>query len=88
MKREPAHTPDPASPPERIARLLHVVRILLAYGRHVADTVRDRAAAPGFPAIAACFGTLDLAVILARLHRGILHAVALERVLLARRPRP
>jgi hypothetical protein len=87
VKRERPHTPDPASIPERIAALLHVVRILLGYGRHLADTVRDRAAAPGFPAIAACFGTLDLSVIFARLRRGMLRAVALERVLLARAAR-
>jgi hypothetical protein len=99
VKREQRTNPGPACPPDpqpdrprpatpqRIAALLHVVRILLGYGRHLADTVRDRAAAPGFPAIAACFGTLDLSVILARLHRGILRAVVLERVLLARAAR-
>ena len=92
-------TPDPLSPsnprqdqscgsmPERIAALLHVVRILHAYGRHLADTLNVRAAAPSFASIAACFGTIDLAAILAHLHRGILRAVALERVLLARAAR-
>jgi hypothetical protein len=59
----------------------------LGYGRHLADTLSDRAAAPSFLALAACFGTLDLAVIAARLRRGILRAVALERVLLARAAR-
>lgn len=86
----PASPPDPqpdrsgSTIPERIAALLHVVRILLGYGRHLAETVKDRAAAPSFTSIAACFGTADLAVIIAHLHRGILRAVALERVLLAR----
>jgi hypothetical protein len=70
--------------PERIAGLLRVVRILLDYGRHLADTVRQRAAAPSFTSIAACFGTLNLPVILAHLQRGLLRAAALERVLLAR----
>jgi hypothetical protein len=70
--------------PERIATLLRVVRILLGHGRHLADTVKHRAAAPGFAAIAACFGTANLALILAHLHRGLLRATALERVLLAR----
>jgi hypothetical protein len=74
----------PATIPERIAPLLRVVRVLLGYGRHLAGTIRHRAAAPGFAAIAACFGTADLSVILAHLHRGILRATALERVLLAR----
>ena len=70
--------------PERIAALLHVVRILLGFGRHLADTVTDRAAAPSFTSIAACFGTANLTVIIAHLQRAILRAVALERVLLAR----
>ena len=70
--------------PQRLAALLHAARILLGYGRHLADTIRDRADAPGFNTIAACFGTARLAVILASLNRGILRAVALERLLLAR----
>jgi hypothetical protein len=49
-----------------------------------ADTIGHRAAAPGFAAIAACFGTANLTLIVARLHRGLLRAAALERVLLAR----
>jgi hypothetical protein len=70
--------------PERTAALFRVVHVLLRYGRHLAETVKDRAVAPGFAHIAACFGTTSLPVILAHLHRGILRAVALERVLLAR----
>ncbi|HEY7579446.1 MAG TPA: hypothetical protein VH855_17770 [Acetobacteraceae bacterium] len=60
------------------------MRVLAGYGRHLADTVKDRASAPGFAAIAACFGTANLAVILAHLQRGLLRAAALERFLLAR----
>ena len=70
--------------PERIAFLLQTVRTLLGYGRHLADTVTRRAAAPTFPSIAVGFGTANLSVILAHLQRGILRAMALERVLLAR----
>jgi hypothetical protein len=80
---EAVATQRAASPPECIGALLHVVRTLLAYGRHLADTVTLRATVPSFPAIPACFGTIDLPIILARLHRGILRAAALERVLLA-----
>jgi hypothetical protein len=86
----PASQPDPAQVqsgrtiPERIAALLHAVHILLGYGRHLVDTVNQRAAAPSFTTVAACFGTAKLSVILARLRCGILRAVALERVLLAR----
>ncbi|HVC62261.1 MAG TPA: hypothetical protein VND19_18095 [Acetobacteraceae bacterium] len=82
--------PDPAQDrsgrtvPERIATLLHAVRTLLGYGRHLTDTAQQRAAAPNFASIAVCFGTARLAAILAHLNRGILRALALERVLLAR----
>src|SRR5579859_716390 len=83
---EPA-SPDPPTAttlPNNIASLLHAARTLLTYGRHLIDTVRHRAAAPNFNAIAACFGTANLSTILAHLHRGLLRAAALERVLLAR----
>ena len=71
-------------PSTNIEFLLHAARILLTYGRHLIDTVRHRATAPNFNAIAANFGTANLATILAHLNRGILRAAALERVLLAR----
>ena len=70
--------------PARIAAFLHTLRILLGYGRHLAETVGDRATLPGFSLIGACFGTARLPVILAHLQRGILRAMALERVLLLR----
>ncbi len=86
----PASPPDPPQDqpgipvPEYIAVVLHVVRILLGYGHHLLGTVRQRAAAPTFPAIAACFGTANLSTIMAHLNRGILRARALQRFLLAR----
>ena len=70
--------------PACIAALLHTVRILLGYGRHLAATARHRSASPDFNAIAACFGTGRLYAILAHLQRGLLRATELERVLLAR----
>jgi hypothetical protein len=78
--------PDPAPDQcdSNIAVILHTVGILLTYGRHLIDTIRQRATAPNFNAIAACFGTENLATILAHLNRGILRAAALERVLVAR----
>ncbi len=85
-----ASPPDPAqdhpapSLPNNLAVLLHAVGILLTYGRHLLDTVRQRASAPNFSAIAACFGTANVSTILAHLNRGLLRAAALERVLLAR----
>ena len=81
----PQDQPGKTTPvPEYIAAVLHAVGILLGYGRHLLITVRHRAAAPTFPAIAACFGTSNLSTILAHLNRGILRAAALERFLLAR----
>jgi len=73
--------------PARIAALLHTVRIMLGFGRHLAETAKHRSASPDFNAIAACFGTGRLYAIIAHLQRGILRATALERVLLARAAR-
>jgi hypothetical protein len=73
--------------PERIAGILRTVRTLLGYGRHMVETVKHRAEAPNFPGIAVNFGTSRLASILAHLQRGILRAMALEHVLLARAER-
>jgi len=70
--------------PHNVTVMLHVARILLGYGRNLIDTIRHRAAAPSFDAIAATFGTANLATILNHLNRGIMRAVALERFLLAR----
>ena len=85
-----ASPPDPAQDhpapalPNNIEVFLHAIGILLTYGRHLAATVRQRAASPNFSAIAACFGTANVATILAHLNRGVLRAAALQRVLLAR----
>ena len=81
---DPAQDPPATTLPENIGALLHVARILLTFGRHLVDTIRQRAAAPNFNAIAANFGTANLSTILAHLNRGILRCIALERVLLAR----
>ena len=86
----PSSPPDPPQDhpattlPNNIAFLLHAARVLLGYGRHLVATVRHRATAPNFNVIASGFGTDNLSIILAHLNRGILRAVALERVLLAR----
>jgi hypothetical protein len=73
--------------PAGIAAFLHTVRVLLGFGRHLAETATQRSANADFNAIAACFGTGRLYAILAHLQRGILRAMALERVLLARAAR-
>src|SRR5580692_4755772 len=87
----PPNDPHPDRPgrtvPARIAALLHTVRVMLGFGRHLADTAKERSASSDFNAIAACFGTGRLYTILAHLQRGILRATALENVLLARAAR-
>jgi len=83
--------PQPDRPgrtiPAGIAALLHTVRVLLGFGRHLAATATHRSASTDFNAIAVCFGTGRVHAILAHLQRGILRAMALERVLLARAAR-
>ena len=72
-----AETPAPTTEPSRSGRLLDLVRKLIVYGRELAATIRQRTAADPF-FIKACFNTIDLAVILARIARGLLLAEALE----------
>ena len=95
MERNQPDAPQPTPPdppqgqpgttvPDNIALFLHAIGVLLDYGRHLLDTVRQRAAAPTFTIIAAAFGTSNLSTIMAHLNRGILRATALQRVLLAR----
>jgi len=82
--------PDPAQDrpaptmPGRLAALLQVVRVLLGHGRRLVETVPERAATVEFATLAAVCGTYNLPIILTRLQRGILRAMALERYLLAR----
>lgn len=95
MSGTPATTAEPiqADPPQdrsgqpvpgNIRIFLHVIRVLLGYGRHLAGTVPQRATAANFTSIAARFGTHSVDTILAHIQRGILRAIALQRVLLKR----
>jgi len=89
----PAATTDPDPPrantdaPKRIGRVLGLVRRLIDYGRRLAATVQQRAAAPDFALFARPFGTADLAVILARITNGLRRAAALEAALDSRAAR-
>ena len=78
---------DATGLPPNLAKVLRVVQILLAYGRHLAATFERRSTSPGFHIIARAFGTGKPAVILAHIRRGILRAAALERLLLDRAAR-
>jgi hypothetical protein len=78
---QPTTQPDPQ--PSRSGRLLSLIRKLIDYGTALAATVRQRVAAD--PIFAASgFGTADLAVIFARIARGLHLAQALEARVLRR----
>jgi hypothetical protein len=83
--------PDPpradAHTPSRLGRVLSVVRKLIDYGKQLAGTVQQRAAAPGFALFAKPFGTADLAAVLARITSGLRRAAALEAALCCRAAR-
>ncbi len=80
-----APTPNPPRPiPGRIGGVLAVIQALIAHARYFAATVTARSAAPEFAPVAAILGTYDLPIILLRVQRGILRALALQRYLLAR----
>jgi hypothetical protein len=81
----PAEAQPPV--PTKIGRVLSLVRKLIDYGKQLADTVQQRAANPGFALFARPFGTVDIAVILARITNGLRHAAALEARLCARAAR-
>jgi hypothetical protein len=77
----------PRPVPGRIGAVLTVLRALVAHARHFAATAAARVAVPEFAAVAAVFGTYDVPVILNRVQRGILRALALQDYLLARAAR-
>ena len=84
---DPSGDPDGTAVPAHIAHALWIVRTLHTYGRHLIATLESRAAVRSFAIIAYCFGTARVPAILSRLHRGVLRAAVLERVLLARAAR-
>lgn len=89
----PGPTPQPATPPAgtdrpgRVASLLSLVRKLIDYGKELATTLRERGLTNPADAIA-CFGTIDIARILARITAGLHRAAALEARLLHCAPEP
>ena len=90
MNTAPAPTPtakDPAQRDPERGRLLGLVRKLMDYGRDLVATLQSRNA-PNPPLnIAHRFGGATLALIIARITRGLMIAAALERRLLHPRPR-
>ena len=89
-----ATTPDPgqdraaATPekPGRAARLLSLVRRLIDYGKEVAQALQQRAADVEPIHLALRFDTADVALILARITRGLRLAAGLETRLVSHPP--
>jgi len=79
-----AHDPDPTDRdlPPRVGKLLVLLHTFIAFGRNLADTLRQHTAdprvLPWFTHVALTFQSVDLALILARIRRGLLRAAALE----------
>ncbi len=69
------------------SHLLGLVRALMDFGKHLATTLQQRTAETDLTQIIRHFGTHDLALILARITRGLMRATALETRLAARRDR-
>jgi len=80
----PARNMTISSIPAGIAALLHTLRILIGHGRHLCDIAPARVGKPDFNAVTSCIGTNRLFGVLAHLQRGLMRAIALERVLLER----
>ena len=83
---DPTLDPAAASAPatSRTGRLFGLVRKLIDYGKDLAHTLQQRTAATTLFTIARHFGTSDIALILARITRGLLLANALEARLVSR----
>ena len=65
----------------QIEAVLAVVSILANYGRHLAQTLEQRAVRRGFATIARFFGSVVFDNIMAHIYRGMMRAIALERML-------
>ena len=92
-----AHKPDPAIDPRapaiapaptRILRLLGVLRALITFGNHLAATLNASPGAETVRNITRRFGAFDIAVILARITRGLQLAQALEAKFAPQADRP
>jgi hypothetical protein len=79
---DPAAASAPAT--SRTGRLFGLLRKLIDYGKDLAHTLQQRTAATTLFTIARHFGTRDIALILARITRGLLLANALEARLVCR----
>ena len=70
--------------PSRTVRLLGLVRKLIDYGKELATTLQQRTSATNLATVTLCFGTIDIALILSLITRGMHRAAALEDRLVGR----
>jgi len=82
------HRPAPGDAPSRTGRLLGLIRKLIDYGKELAGTLQQRPSAETIFDITRNFGTLSIALILARITRALRIAAALETRLANRPARP
>jgi len=68
----------------QIEAVLAVLSILTSYGLHLVKTLEQRASRRSFATIARFFGTAALDTIMAHVRRGLMRAIALDRMLKAR----
>jgi hypothetical protein len=73
---------------DRTGRLFRLVRALIDYGKHLASTLQQRISATDLADVTRHFGTIDVAVILARITRGLHRAAALEARLASQQAAP
>jgi hypothetical protein len=70
--------------PTRSGRFLGLVRKLIEYGKDLANALQQRTAATNLVFVTLTFGTEDIALIIARITRGLLRAAALEARIISR----
>ena len=93
-----ANTPEPTSQPRpwwtspdrrgRLTGLIGLVRKLIDYGKKLATALRERGLSDRPAGAFACFGTIDLGLILSRIAVALLRAEALEARLVQSAARP
>ena len=74
--------------PDHISCVLRLVRLLIGFGKELADTLRKRGTADNLPWYKVHFGSVDLPLILSRITRGLALAAALEERLERRLAHP
>ncbi len=73
-----ATAPAPTTEPSRVGRLLNLVHKLIEYGKELATVLRQHSTTTDLASATRPFGTSDIALILARITRGLHRANALE----------